>query len=624
MNATDVTELRDGFGERCRQLIEAQRGKPLVKGAIDYDWNDRGNFTRKYAHSVTTFAMQAFHLNEHADVANQALQELCGHYLDNPIDLYEAHSFHWSGALYGRLWSFFAKDGSVAADRMAEPTQEILLDVMWEWSKKASVELNSDADSEQIWRFGNSENHHAMGIVTTWAFCGVLKDHDAYASRAFEDDSVAEEHYDAWSAYLKAYFRARAGKGQSVEIASKSYNAHTIQMWHNVYDFAEETALRKMAGEYLDLYWATWAEEQIDGIRGGGKTRIYQARASRTASGGGVREMAELYLGNRVEGGISAMDWVAATSGYRMPVEVMRLALDVDGRGSYEVMQRSMGLREDGWERTPQPPVIPFGITGLRSDFGGFLRYTYCTPNYVMGTLMCDARPVTDWSGSAAQNRWQGVIFRGHPDAAIVPECLAVDTHLNLQNHSNTMNQHWSVQKKETLITQKLACPEFSYQTGDSRVWFSRQGLSEPVEQEGWVFVEADGAYAAVCVVEGGYTWDDPEDRPRGCWLRCTNDLSPIVFEVSDKEAFGDLGSFQAAVAESNLEVADGILQYQGISGDRFTFFTDYSAPPKINSQTVDYAPSKVYDSPFLQSDWDSGVITISYAESTRVLDFNE
>jgi hypothetical protein len=622
MTVSDAEQLGNGFKDRCWQLIESQRGKPFERAAIDHDWNDRGNFTRKYAHSVTTFAMQAFHLDEQVEVANEALQELCQHYLDNQVDLYEAHSFHWSGALYGRLWQFFADGGSVAANRMDSATQEILLEVMWAWSKKASVDLNSDPD--QIWRFPNSENHHAMGIVTTWLFCQVLKDHDAYASRTFEDGSVAEEHYDAWSAYLKAYFRARSGKGQSIEIASKSYNAHTIQMWYNVYDFAEDGALCRMAGDYLDLYWATWGEEQFDGIRGGGKTRIYQGPASRTASGGGVQEMAGLYLGNRIEGRISAMDWVAATSEYRMPIEVMRIALDVEGRGSYEVTQRAMGLREEGWERIPQPPVIPFGVSGLRSDFGGFLRYSYCTPDFVIGTLMCEARPNADWSGGAAQNRWQGIIFRGHPDAAIVPECLAVDTHLNLQNHSNTMNQHWSVQRKSTLITQKLACPEFSYQTGASRVWFSGQGLSDPVEHDGWVFVEADGAYAGVRVADGGCSWDSPEDSTNGRWLKCETDRSPIIFEVVSKSDYADLGSFQSAVSGRPFTVSNDILRYEALSGDSFTFYADYSRPPEINGEAINYAPPNVYDSPFVQSKWDSGVVTISYGGSKRVLDFNE
>ena len=65
--ATYAEGLHEGFSGRCRQMIEAQRGKPFVKGDIEYDWIERGNFTRRYAHSITTFAMQAFHLDEGVD-----------------------------------------------------------------------------------------------------------------------------------------------------------------------------------------------------------------------------------------------------------------------------------------------------------------------------------------------------------------------------------------------------------------------------------------------------------------------------------------------------------------------------------------------------------------------------
>ncbi len=620
MGVEDVKALREGFASRCERMIEAQRGEPFKKAPIDYDWNDRGNFTRKYAHSVTTFAMQALHLNEQVDVANEALQELCQHYLDNPTDLLEAHSFHWSGALYNRLWAFFGETGSVSQNRLDEKTQALLLDVMWHWAEKASPAL--DPSTDHIWRFPNSENHHAMGIVTTWGFCDVLRKIPAYSDQRFEDDRSAGEHYDAWTAYFKAYFRVRAGKGQSVEIASKSYNAHTIQMWYNLVDFAEDQDLRHLATCFLDLYWVTWAEEQMDGVRGGGKTRIYQGRASRTASGGGVEEMAQLYLSSCLDGKMSSLAWVTTTSSYRMPEEVMALALEVDKRGEYEVIQRCMGLREPGWERIPNHPVVPFGVNGLRGDFGGFLRYSYCTPDFVVGTLMVEPRPNSDWTGVAAQNRWQGVIFRGDPNAAIVPECLAVDTHLNMNYHANTMNQHWSVQKKGTLITQKLACPEFSIQTGDSRVWISSSGLSDPVEASGWVIVQASGAYAGIYVADGGYVWDDPPEDGAGRWLRCNNDLSPIVIEVSRKESFDGLHAFQTALLSRTPSLEEGVLRYEGLDRDSFVFYSDYGSLPEIDGTSIDLTPDKVYDSPHVQSDWDSGVVTVSYGESKRELNF--
>jgi hypothetical protein len=43
-----------------------------------------------------------------------------------------------------------------------------------------------------------------------------------------------------------------------------------------------------------------------------------------------------------------------------------------------------------------------------------------------------------------------------------------------------------------------------------------------------------------------------------------------------------------------------------------------------VNGQRVNYAPGKVYDSPFVQSDWDSGVVTIQKGARKLILNFNE
>ena len=59
------------------------------------------------------------------------------------------------------------------------------------------------------------------------------------------------------------------------------------------------------------------------------------------------------------------------------------------------------------------------------------------------------------------------------------------------------------------------------------------------------------------------------------------------------------------------------------LGGDTLTFHADRSRLPEINGKPVELAPDKVYDSPFVQSEWDSGVVTIQFGDENRVLDFN-
>ena len=58
------------------------------------------------------------------------------------------------------------------------------------------------------------------------------------------------------------------------------------------------------------------------------------------------------------------------------------------------------------------------------------------------------------------------------------------------------------------------------------------------------------------------------------------------------------------------------------IHGDLLTFDTGQKQIPTINGKPVDYAPPKVLQSPFLDADYDRGVVTIRKGGRTKVLDF--
>ena len=158
---------------------------------------------------------------------------------------------------------------------------------------------------------------------------------------------------------------------------------------------------------------------------------------------------------------------------------------------------------------------------------------------------------------------------------------------------------------------------------GRAKVWFSAAGLSEPVEQGNWVFAESEGAYAAVRVVDGGYSWEGSKSRTKGKWLVCDNEYSPVILEVDQKSNYQSFDDFRAKVIGNAFEFNDNTLNYTSIYGDHFSFFADFSHPPSINGEPVDYAPTMVFDSPFLKSDWNSGVVMIQKGTRKITFDFN-
>src|SRR5690606_38681873 len=173
-------------------------------------------------------------------------------------------------------------------------------------------------------------------------------------------------------------------------------------------------------------------------------------------------------------------------------------------------------------------------------DFGGIVRYTYCTPSFIMGTPMSEARPHNEWALISSQNRSHGVIFEGDQQAAILPQCE--------KNVSRRyFNAQWSAQRKGTLITQKL---KTNVDAGKSIVWFAKNGLSDAIENKGWIFAESNGAYAALRVVDGSFYWDSTSNAQLGKWLYCENDFSPVILEVVQKTDYGSFGDFQEQITK--------------------------------------------------------------------------
>jgi|APSaa5957512622_1039677.scaffolds.fasta_scaffold10642_2 lysophospholipase L1-like esterase len=599
LSSNPFAEIRSTMERRRLEFFSRDSGKPLVRAEIKKDWRNRGDFTRYYAQSIVLFAMRACELDEQLDEANAALQELCQYHLERPQTFFEIHSFPGVCDALARLYIFHGPCGTKVANRLSSETSAVLERTMWDWANEKADIADAEIEQSQTWWLRNSENHHAQHFTTCWAFAGILRNVAAYQDRPLEDGHTPGEHHDAWTAYLKEYLRERARKGTFVEIDSPSYATATLKSVYSFYDFSDDPVLKGRAGRFLELYWALWAEEQIDAVTGGAQTRCYAKSAVR---GGSFLRRAAWYVigfGEPAFTHSSMLPFVTTT--WRVPDIVLQVAASRPAHAAYEIRQRRMGLAEKGYDRPPQ--------FRFRTDVGGILRYTYCTPDFIMGSLITEARPTEDWAAISRQNRWAGVIFAGDPDARVYPAPYSA-------RGRSIHNGFWSVQVKGTMISQQLPA-----RSTDWRVFFSTAGLSEPVTIDAWTFAEASQAYVGVCVVEGNASL---EQSQFGHWLVCEETTTPVIIEAGRTSDHADLAAFQTAVMARQFTFAESVLTYHALSGDKLTFHADQSRLPRINGTVVDLAPEAVYDSPFVQSRWDSGVVTIQCGQERRILDFNE
>ena len=276
LSDSELIELRDGFKQRADAMLEAERGKPFKPAKVVYNWRGEGNhFSRAYCQSVTRFAMISFLLNDQTKEANEALQDMCAFYLDDRNSMFHDDSFYWAHELYVRIYEYFNSRNPRIATRLAPKTEAALLEMMWKWSKERSkIDAVKLKIERHTWYYHSTENHVAMEYAAAWGFAQILKRLPDYAKRKYEDGHTAAEHCAVLEAWHKEFCRERARRGLFFEIGSPGYNVRTLVGIYNLYDLSEDADLRQLAGKLLDLWWAAWAQDQIDGVQGGGKARI--------------------------------------------------------------------------------------------------------------------------------------------------------------------------------------------------------------------------------------------------------------------------------------------------------------------------------------------------------------
>lgn len=597
--------LRDEPATRRDAMLRAQAAKPYpASGCWHYE----------------DFALAAYWLKERTAEADRAL--IAEREKEFPAALKEG-GFHWHAYLLERIYFLFGSTSKHHPKRMSAEAEAAVLDMLWQWAEpRCRLEMTLP---ERDWWVWGSENHHAQAWAGFWGAAQIFAQHGDYQNRRFADGTAPAQMAAAFNEYFKRFAHQRAAKGLLVECNS-AYNKYTLGGWYNMADFAEDAGLRRRMGMLLDVFWADWAVEQIDGVRGGSRHRCYPGDSSTVQSGMDGASWFHFGMGPARSQHPSIM--CAATTFWRPSPVVADLARDAAGRGVYEYASRRPGLAAPAGEKPRNfvdDPAHPFhearGVYGLRPEGGGLLRYSYCTPDFVLGTSMVEARPKEDWTNISSQNRWEGVIFGGHPTARIFVQPLRPP-------RGSVYNANWSVQHRGVLVVQRLRGSNARGQ----RVWFD---ASLPrVEAGGWVFAETPRAYAAVRAVEGGTAWEpDTVEQHHGgqgrtdlgVWLRCLDEYSPVIIEVARKADFPDFAAFQRATRENPLRWENRRLDYTSrLHKTTLTLLADYSRPPLVDDRPVNYAPQRVYDSPFLQSDFGSGIITIQKGTQKVILDFNQ
>ena len=676
--------------------------KPLTQRMAEAESSRAARLTDAFARSArkdaspVVSAFAKMFLGEDLDTANQVLMEELAKSSDGNA---------WSllhTPLYCRFYYMFSSRYGKFPGRLTPETEALLLATLWQ---RTAVKNDIHWARQSTWWLDGSENHDLNAKASNLVTSRIFMNEPDYRDRIYPDYGFggsyhyghagyygpgvdiasrhgggranladgkqykAKDHYEAWLAFMKTYFRQRAQRGFFLEYGSHSYSKHTLNPVDLAYQYGGDEELHRLIDDFLTLYWAEWAQVAISGVRGGPKTRHHKS----VVEGDGTSDLISFHLG----GPANAATWWYwnLINDYRLPPVIWRMALDREGMGSYAYSARGIGEEENAW---PRPPGTERTLTV--DTEARFLKTTYVTPDYTLGTQM--DHPAAIHSHLSITGRWHGMTFAQSATSRIVPVGLvhaeAPDSGgVSKPPRSHLVNAGMSydlelmlqtAQYHQTLIVQQARRwtavhpewypndPDYSRPMG---IWLGTD-WDEQVERDGWIFVQKGRAYAAIRPV----LWDEayekerktrtkgnqvyfnaPDDSPmvklrEDCygWSQDRSILvledahSPVIIEAGRNSDYPTLADFMTDVVDNPIALyktvvpGSNILVYSGYSEDAPEIVFNAGVPqiPTIGGEPVNYRYPMTFDSPYLKSEYGSGKILIEYGSEQHSLDFTE
>jgi fido (protein-threonine AMPylation protein) len=569
------------------------------------------------------FALAANGLNQRTAEANAGILTLHRDLFEDANSHHEAGAMHWHAYLQQRIYWLYSSSSKHFPSRMSLEAENAILQMLWDFA--APICDIAFTDLDKIWWHWGSENHHLMAWVSFWGAAHIFKDHPDYKDRRYQDGSKPAEMAAAFDAYFKHYARERASKGLFIEVAAPTYAKYSLNTLYNIYDFADDPVLKKRIDMLLNLNWADWAIEQINGVRGGSRHRSYAGRSSNAQSG--AESAAWYYFGFGKEASVHPGVMCAATTFWRPSSVVMALALDAENREPFFYISRRPGLsagqKPMNFVRDRRHPLYDEkGMRRVEPAGGSLLRTTWVTPDFVMGMSQVDALPMDAWWAASSQNRWNGIIFAGHPTARIFTQ------RPKLSGRKSLYNEEWGVQYRGVMILHRLR----ESNAHGQMIWFDNS--LKKVERDDWHFVEAPQAFAALRIARGGAQWEEDTLAQRrdgkgadglGQWLVLQKQFSPIIIEVVCKSDYASFEDFQSAILRNHFAYTSSELTYQSeFYKAKLSLPLRYNRQPEINGIPVNMSPDYVYRCPYIKGDFGDGVIRIQYRGVSQTVDFND
>ena len=586
-------------------------------------------------------------LNSDLEVGNRLLREAHEAIITNEggtdkmtPEIAASEHVKWQMRTWNRIYQLFNDRSRFHPGRLDKETQGTIEQMFWFYvCDKSRIER---AALQHVWGVHGSENHEMMHYSNALLALQALKDSPTYKDRKLPDGNSVKKHYEAWNAYYKSYCTERAKHGLLIEIFS-GYGKYTVPELLNMHDLAEDPVLRSRMGKLLDLIWADWAIGQLNGVRGGGRLRLYQVdptnpeAAFRWGTHDVWLSMSHFLLDSGTWWNaryhphpIIGYPWVFATTQYRLPDVIKDIANDAGGRGEYNYITRRIGKQRQ--MAAKDVPVTRSPWYAFDPEDPRMVSYDHCTPDYVMGSLMIDPTLprvssndflkgndlAEGYPALTSQNRYHGITFGSDVNARVVPQCEGLGNH-------KTYGEQQAVQHNNVLLVQRHSKAKT---TGDMRILFGLKGMKERlVERDGWLILKEGKAWLGIKGFSQtkpnqscGYKWDND------VFLRMSDGKAPVALIAGRSADFADIEAFVSYLGTFSGTPKEGWFNFSGGKKEKLSLSLHLTSAtlPKVNDAPIDLRPKMLFDSPFMSSEHGSGIVTIRKGGRKLMIDLTE
>ena len=631
-------------------------------------------------------------LGEDLDIANAALHKMLTTKDKGMLFEYHLHNYWYQSGMWALciMYELYSDKSDYMPGRMSKANQKALLELLWE----SNLEANSIyLTKKSTWWIIGSENHdlqnmkvpsmfasqifmnepeYANRIYPDYEFVDVLNwfnrktgpDHPAKKDSVSKKEYTAKDHYRAWVNFFREYIEERGKKGFFQEVGSPGYGRSTVTMFWSIYEYCDDEALKADAKKFLDLIFASWAQDQLGGIQGGAMTRCYDNYILNPHRDFYFGMTTFLFGGSAIESN-GQPGFVLPYSDYQLPDYVWDMALDRRGLGKFEYISRKPGEAEDIWPR----PLGTENTILCNSERSRFVRYSWVTPYYILGTQM--DHPAAFHTHTSAHGRYQGVQFNDGRISRIATTNIDTADDAKWMINKSVGPQFRSVQYKTVLISQQVP----SVPQGHPQ-WFPG-GYGDRLKHEklfdygllfsgdfdtideanGWIFIQEGNGYVAIRVVDDkepdtsafnvnltlrerfydpllepnlklGY--DTYQWNKEKTMLKFNYIWNPVIFETGDSDEYKTLTDFKKDILDNELTLHKGhvsvdgfyMLTYTSCKGDEYYFNASTNEIPMVNGEYVNYSYPKTFHSPYIESDYGNGAIKIKTSDGTKTLRF--